>query len=85
MQAFLSGMTTMGFLVVSLLFVRYWRRTRDGIFVWFSISFALLALTQALPVMIEIPREEHSWVFLLRLLAFALLIFAILRKNARLS
>lgn len=85
MQTFLSGMTTMGFLVVSLLFVRYWRRTRDGIFVWFSISFALLALTQALPVMIEIPREEHSWVFLLRLLAFALLIFAILRKNARLS
>ena len=85
MQAFLSGMTTMGFLVVSLLFVRYWRRTRDGIFVWFSISFALLALTQALPVIIEIPREEHSWVFLLRLLAFALLIFAILRKNARLS
>jgi uncharacterized membrane protein YagU involved in acid resistance len=85
MQAFLSGMTTMGFLVVSLLFVRYWRQTLDGIFVWFSISFALLALTQALPVMIEIPREEHSWVFLLRLLAFALLIFAILRKNARLS
>ena len=85
MQAFLSGMTTMGFLVVSLLFVRYWRRTRDGIFVWFSISFALLALTQALPVIIESPREEHSWVFLLRLLAFALLIFAILRKNARLS
>ena len=85
MQTFLSGMTTMGFLVVSLLFVRYWRRTRDGIFVWFSISFALLALTQALPVIIEIPREEHSWVFLLRLLAFALLIFAILRKNARLS
>jgi uncharacterized membrane protein YagU involved in acid resistance len=81
MYPFLSGMTAMGFLVVALLFIRYWRRTQDGIFVWFALSFAILALTQALPVMFEIPREEHSWVFMLRFLAFGLIIVAILRKN----
>lgn len=84
MLQFLSGMTTMGFLTAGLLFVRYWRRTGDRMFVWFSAAFGLLALTQALPVLFSIPREEHSWVFTLRFLAFALLIFAILRKNARL-
>lgn len=81
MHPFLSGMTAMGFLVTSLLFIRYWRRTHDNIFAWFGLSFAILALTQALPIVFEIPREEDSWVYLLRLLAFSLIIVAILRKN----
>lgn len=81
MYPFLSGMTSMGFLVIALLFIRYWTRTHDSIFAWFGLSFAILALTQAAPVVFEIPREEHSWVYLLRFLAFGLIIVAILRKN----
>lgn len=81
MQSFLAGMTTMGFLVVSLLFIRYWSRSHDGIFGWFALAFFLLALNQGLPVVFDFAREEQSWVYMLRLLAFAVIIVAIVRKN----
>lgn len=81
MHSFFAGMTTMGFLVISLLFIRYWRQGRDSIFGWFAIAFALFAVDQALPAFFLTAREEDSWIFVLRLLAFTVIIFAIVRKN----
>jgi hypothetical protein len=78
---FFSGMITMGFLVASGFFLRFWRRTQDGLFMAFAIAFALLAANQALTSLLSLPLEERSWTFLLRLAAFLLLIAAILRKN----
>ena len=44
-------------------------------------AFWLLACAQALVALSGIPREEQSWIFLIRLAAFVLLIVAIVRKN----
>lgn len=79
---FMSGMIAMGFAVVALFFLRFWRRTRDGLFLAFALAFALLALNAALAALIGPLLEERSWIYLLRLAAFLLLIIAILRKNA---
>jgi hypothetical protein len=81
MQSFLAGMTTMGFLVASLVFIRLWRRGNDMLFAWFGVAFLLLALNQAIPVLTSITREEYSWVSLLRLLAFGVIIVAVVHKN----
>lgn len=78
---FLSGAITMGFLVAGLFFWRFWRRLRDSLFLWFAVAFWLLALGQALLALTGIPVEERSWLYLVRLAAFLLIIFAILRKN----
>ncbi len=78
-----SGLITMGFFIGGLFFLRYWRRTGDLLFGAFAVAFWLLALSQALLVMLVIPLEERSWVFLLRLSAFALIIAAIIAKNRR--
>ncbi len=78
-----SGLITMGFFIGGLFFLRYWRRTGDLLFGAFAVAFWLLALSQALLVMLAIPLEERSWVFLLRLSAFALIIAAIIAKNRR--
>jgi hypothetical protein len=83
MVAYLGGMITMGFAVAGLLFYRYWRRTADGLFLAFAAAFALLALNQALLILSDTPREEQTWFYLLRLLAFGLLIVAIVGKNLR--
>jgi hypothetical protein len=40
-----------------------------------------LALNHVVLVVGAIPREEQSWVYLLRLAAFALIIVAIVAKN----
>jgi hypothetical protein len=80
---FLSGMITMGFDVCSVFFLRFWWRTKDGLFLAFALAFLLLALNQALTSVLGLPREERTWIYLLRLAAFSLLIIAILRKNVK--
>lgn len=83
MAAFFSGMITAGFLLSGLFFARFWTRSRDPLFAAFSAAFLLLALNQALLVIANIPREEQSWTYLLRLGAFTLIAVAIVNKNAR--
>jgi len=80
-SSFISGMIAMGFLTAGLFFFRFWRRTGDKLFIAFGLAFCLLALNQALVVAAGIPREEQSWIYLLRLTAFALLIVAVAAKN----
>ncbi len=83
LNAFLSGATTAGFVIASLFFFSFWRRTADLLFAAFGAAFLLLATNQALITIWKIPLEYRSWVYLLRLAAFGLLIFAIVRKNLR--
>jgi hypothetical protein len=77
----LSGAVAFGFLVCGLFFLRFWRRTRDQLFLAFSLSFALLGAGQAILALANIPTEERGSLYLIRLAAFALILFAILRKN----
>jgi hypothetical protein len=78
---YLSGAVTMGFVVAALFFLRFWARTRDGLFGIFAAAFLMMALNQALVTLGGIAREEQSWIYLLRLAAFVLIIVAIARKN----
>jgi len=78
---FLSGAIVMGFLVAGLFFLRFWTRTREGLFIAFALAFWLLGLMQALLVFANIPDEERSWLYLLRLAAFVLILASIANKN----
>lgn len=80
---FFSGMITMGYFVASAFFFRFWVRTSDALFIAFSVSFLLLAISAALTSLLSLPYEERSWLYLIRLVAFVLLIGAILGKNFR--
>lgn len=82
MANFASGLITMGFLVAGLFFLKFWSRSRDRLFLAFAAAFWLLALNQALLAIAGIPREEQSWLYLLRLAAFTLICVAIIYKNA---
>ena len=83
MFQFTAGLITMGFLVAGLFFIRFHRQTRDGLFLAFGIAFWLLALNQAILGLTDLPVEERSWIYLLRLAAFILILFAIISKNRR--
>lgn len=80
---FLSGAITMGFAVAGLFFLSFWSRTREGLFLAFAFAFWLLGLAQALLVFADIPDEERSWLFLLRLAAFSLILVSIAVKNRK--
>lgn len=80
---FLGGALATGFLVAALFFLKFWRRTGDALFASFAAAFVLFAANQAVPVLFGLPSESQAYVYLLRLAGFALIIWAILRKNLR--
>lgn len=82
---FLSGGVALGFLICGLFFLRFWRRTHDELFLAFSLAFALLGIGQAAVALSSIPVEEKGALYLIRLAAFLIILFAIYRKNRVLS
>jgi len=78
---FYAGFLGAGFLVCALFFLRFWRRTQDGLFLAFSLAFLLLALQQFLTVFLGLPEEDRGWIYVLRMIAFLAIIAAIVRKN----
>jgi peptidoglycan/LPS O-acetylase OafA/YrhL len=78
---FMSGALTLGFVVAALFFLRFWRRTRDRLFLAFAIAFALLALNQALAQWLGAADERVAYTYLLRVVGFVLILAAIVDKN----
>jgi hypothetical protein len=80
---FLAGATVLGFVLAGLFFLRFWTKTRDELFLVFTLAFWLLGLSQALLSFSDVPVEERTHLYLLRLAAFALILVAVWRKNRR--
>lgn len=78
---FLSGAVAMGFAACALFFLRFWKRTREQLFLAFAVAFLLLGAGQTILALANIPTEERGSIYLLRLLAFLLILVAIYRKN----
>ncbi|WP_159016969.1 DUF5985 family protein [Cognatiluteimonas profundi] len=81
MNLFLLGAISMGSAVAALLFLRFWRRTRDRLFLYFGASFLLEAINRALFAWNGARSEEATLYYLVRLLAYGLILWAIVEKN----
>lgn len=75
--ALMSGALAMGYAVAGLFFFRFWRETRDVLFGCFAAAFVLLAVGRALLGFVDPPEV----LYVLRLIAFLLIIAAIVIKN----
>ena len=82
-EDFLGGAIVMGFAVAALYFLRFWRRTRELLFLAFAASFLLLGAMQALLTLGGFATEERSWLYLVRLAAFLLILGALWWQNRR--
>jgi len=82
-RQFLWGMLTMANLVAALLLLRFWRVSRDRLFLFFAAAFAMLSLNWLGLSAIDPALETRHFVYLLRFGAFVLLIAGIVDKNRR--
>lgn len=83
MREFLWGLLTMASAVSSLLFLRYGKVTRDRIFLFFSAAFLAMTFNWFGLAIIEPDNEHRHVAYLLRLLAFVLILVGIIDKNVR--
>lgn len=81
MIEFLSGAATLAYFIAALFFLRFWRRTHDRLFLAFALAFVLFALNQGLAHILSIYREPTSFIYVLRVLGFVLILVAIVDKN----
>jgi hypothetical protein len=77
----MHGALAMGTLVVGLFFLRYWRATGDRLFVMFALAFWALGVNWLGLALLATTHEARTAFYLLRLLAFVLILAAIVDKN----
>jgi len=81
LQTFLMGAAAMGSLAAALFFLRFWTRTRDSFFLFFSAAFLIEGVSR-LPLALEhAPDETEPLYYLPRLVAFSLIALAVVLKN----
>ncbi len=83
MHPVLWGALAMGCFAAGLLFMRLYRRTRDRLFVFFGLGFFALMGNWIALAAVEAVRESQHLIYLIRLLAFVIIIIGIVDKNRR--
>ena len=81
MREFMSGLIVAGYVVISLYFLRFWRESGDRLFGSFALAFALLAVQRGLLTVSLAEGNGATLLYLLRLLAFLIIIAAVIDKN----
>jgi hypothetical protein len=81
--AIVAGASLMGYAVAGLFFLRFWKDTGDRFFAIFAASFWLLGIQRLLVSLTPQDYENLTYLYLLRLIAYALILGAILDKNRK--
>jgi hypothetical protein len=83
MTAFVAGALMAGYLVVALFFLRFRRESGDRLFTSFAAAFLLLAVQRY--ALFYYTAQAGVWLYTLRLIAFLLILLAIIDKNSKAS
>jgi len=77
----LQGALAMGTFVIAVIFLRYWRDGGDRFFLYFALSFFVQAVNRVALALSASPQEGTPWQYAVRLLAYLLILVAIIDKN----
>jgi uncharacterized membrane protein HdeD (DUF308 family) len=75
------GVIVTSSIMAGVFFLKFWKRTRDSLFLAFAIAFLIEGVDRACVMVVPRPNEGSPWIYLVHLLASGLILFAILKKN----
>ena len=78
---FVLGAIAMASGVAALFFLRFYRETRDPLFVHFSAAFAIEAVSRTLLAFQATPNEASPYLYILRAFSYSIILIGIYRKN----
>ena len=82
-ESFLLGIVVATSLTAAGFFLKFWRATRDPLFLAFALAFTIEGLNRTGILFLERPNEGSPAIYVVRLLAFVLILAAIIWKNRR--
>lgn len=80
-EGFLLGVIVTASLIAAAFFWKFWRQTRDTLFLAFAAAFFIEGVNRISFLVIDTPNEGSPTIYAVRLVAFLLILAAIVRKN----
>jgi len=81
LEGFLLGVIVTGSLAASAFFLKFWRQTRDLLFLGFSAAFAIEGVNRIAFLFLDRPDEGNPVLYTVRLFSYLLILAAIVNKN----
>lgn len=82
-NGFLLGVVVTALLIAAAFFLKFWRQTRDNLFLGFAAAFLIEACNRTAFLFLENPNDGHPLIYTIRLLSYLLILGAIVHKNRR--
>lgn len=81
LEAFLLGVIAASSVTAGIFFLKFWKQTRDSLFLAFGLAFVVEGLNRCAVLFLAKANEGSPYIYGVRLLAFLLILAAILHKN----
>lgn len=82
-EGFLLGVIVTASWVSGAFFYRFWRQSRDELFLAFSVAFLIEGCNRFAFLFMDRPSEGHALSYAIRLCSYLLILAAIVRKNRK--
>lgn len=80
-EGFLLGVIVTASVTAGIIFVKFWRRTHERLFLAFGAAFIIEGVNRMAFLLVDKPTEGSPLIYVVRLLAFSLILAAIVSKN----
>jgi len=80
-EGFLLGVIATTSIIAGVFFLKFWRETRDSLFLLFALAFIVEGLNRTAFLMLPHPNEGWPAIYLVRCFAFLLIVAGIVNKN----
>ena len=81
MNGFLLGVIVTASLTAAAFFLKFWKQTRDRLFLGFGAAFLIEGVNRLGFLFLESPNEGDPLIYLVRLFSYVLILLAIVNKN----
>jgi uncharacterized membrane protein HdeD (DUF308 family) len=82
-EGFLLGVIATASLVAGGYFLKFWRKTRDTLFLGFAAAFFIEGVNRTCFLFVEKPESGSVVLYTVRLLSYLLILLAIAHKNRK--
>lgn len=83
LEGFLLGIIVACTLAAGTFFLKFWRKTRDPLFLAFGIAFLMEAVNRCFILFTDRPNEGSPWIYAIRLASYLVILIAIIHKNRK--
>ncbi len=80
-NGFLIGVIATASMASGVFFLKFWRNTRDKLFLAFALAFIIEAINRTAVLTLPQPNEGRPAIYIVRCLAFLLIVAGIINKN----